>query len=161
MGGLFDISAIAGELLAIFYIVAFVACCVQITNGCYKAQQGATHVGYEGIIRASITMASGLIVGSLATLFKLNDAIVQPNFSALPQELVDAMSYALGLLILITFIFGIVGIFSGIDRARSGDSEAGKQSILWGALAMSCTLILGGIIAIIGLPTSVALQPKF
>lgn len=67
------------------------------------------------------------------------------------SNLKEVFASILGVLFLVGFIWGILDIWAGVSKGRRGDSEAGKEAIVWGCIRLAAGLIMGGIATAIGM----------
>jgi hypothetical protein len=79
----------------------------------------------------------------------------------IPPALKTAFQGVLGLMCMIGFVWGVLLIWGGVEKARkAGDFGEGKLGILCGAILAGSTAIMGALYFIFGLGEGV-LQPLF
>ena len=78
---------------------------------------------------------------------------------AIPSSLTTSFQYALGVIFLIGFIWGVVKIWGGADRMSKGDVD-GKMGVVSGVIIAGAAAIMGALFAIFGL-SGAALTPTF
>lgn len=77
----------------------------------------------------------------------------------LPSGLKSSLQYALGLVFLIGFFWGVIKIWSGADRMSKGDAD-GKMGIVSGIIIAASAAIMSALFAIFGMGDG-ALTPQF
>jgi hypothetical protein len=76
-----------------------------------------------------------------------------------PPSLIDSMQFALGVVFLFGFLWGVIKIWSGADRLSKGDAD-GKMGIVSGIIIAGAAAIMGALFAIFGMSDGV-LTPQF
>ncbi len=71
-------------------------------------------------------------------------------------DLMGGMSSALGIVMLIGFLFGIVCVISGGFAIRRGDTDSGKLSIIGGLIIAGAPVIVKALFVAFGLGSSTA-----
>ncbi len=77
-----------------------------------------------------------------------------PTLLAQAGSLTDGASKALGIVMLIGFIFGTIAVVGGGFAIRRGDADAGKLSIVGGLIIAGAPLIVKALFAAFGLDGS-------
>ena len=89
----------------------------------------------------------------------MNTTLAIPSsrtFGILAQQtnLQDGASQALGIVMLIGFIFGIIAVIGGGFAIRRGDADAGKLSIVGGLIIAGAPVIVKALFAAFGLDST-------
>ena len=77
----------------------------------------------------------------------------------IPPTLKTSLQYALGIMFLIGFPWGVINIWGGAQRLKNGDAE-GKMSIVAGIIIAGAGAIMGALFVIFGMTDGV-LTPLF
>lgn len=77
----------------------------------------------------------------------------------IPSTLTQSFQYALGVIFLIGFIWGVVKIWAGADRMSKGDID-GKMGVVSGVIIAGAAAIMGALFYIFGISGG-ALTPQF
>jgi fumarate reductase subunit D len=78
---------------------------------------------------------------------------------AIPSSLITSFQYALGVIFLIGFIWGVVKIWGGADRMSKGDAD-GKMGVVSGVIIAGAAAIMAALYYIFGISGG-ALTPQF
>lgn len=78
---------------------------------------------------------------------------------AIPSSLITSFQYALGVIFLIGFIWGVVKIWGGADRMSKGDTD-GKLGVVSGVIIAGAAAIMAALYYIFGISGG-ALTPQF
>ena len=82
-----------------------------------------------------------------------------PLAQAIPASLKTSVQFALGVVFLFGFIWGVVKIWTGADRLSKGDAD-GKMGIVAGIIIAGAAAIMGALFTIFGMGDGV-LTPSF
>ena len=85
--------------------------------------------------------------------------ITLPLAQAIPASLKTSVQFALGVVFLFGFIWGVVKIWTGADRLSKGDAD-GKMGIVAGIIIAGAAAIMGALFSIFGMGDGV-LTPSF
>ncbi|MEO6994876.1 MAG: hypothetical protein ABI273_14810 [Lacunisphaera sp.] len=77
----------------------------------------------------------------------------------IPPSLKNSIQFALGIVFLFGFIWGVVKIWTGADRLSKGDAD-GKMGIVAGIIIAGAAAIMGALFTIFGMGDGV-LTPTF
>jgi fumarate reductase subunit D len=77
----------------------------------------------------------------------------------IPASLKNSVQFALGVVFLFGFIWGVVKIWTGADRMSKGDAD-GKMGIVAGIIIAGAAAIMGALFTIFGMGDGV-LTPSF
>lgn len=88
-----------------------------------------------------------------------SQTIALPIAQAIPASLKTAIQFALGVVFLFGFIWGVVKIWTGADRLSKGDAD-GKMGIVAGIIIAGAAAIMGALFTIFGMGGGV-LTPTF
>ena len=81
------------------------------------------------------------------------------TLAQVPPSLKNSIQFALGVVFLFGFIWGVVKIWTGADRLSKGDAD-GKMGIVAGIIIAGAAAIMGALFTIFGMSDGV-LTPTF
>ena len=102
----------------------------------------------------SLALVSALASPAHASAFALTLPLAQ-----IPTSLKTSVEFALGVVFLFGFIWGVVKIWTGADRMSKGDAD-GKMGIVSGIIIAGAAAIMGAFFTIFGMGGGV-LTPQF
>jgi len=79
---------------------------------------------------------------------------VTPYLAQAAGGLAEGASKAMGIVMLIAFIFGVIAVVGGGFAIRRGDTDAGKLSIIGGLIIAAAPVIVKALFAAFGLEGS-------
>ncbi len=85
--------------------------------------------------------------------------VALPLAQAIPASLKTSVQFALGVVFLFGFIWGVIKIWTGADRMSKGDAD-GKMGIVAGIIIAGAAAIMGALFTIFGMSDGV-LTPSF
>ena len=108
------------------------------------------------LIRAGRAGLSGVLLSVVPVQAQL---IALPIAQAIPASLKTSVQFALGVVFLFGFIWGVIKIWTGADRLSKGDAD-GKMGIVAGIIIAGAAAIMGALFTIFGMGDGV-LTPTF
>ena len=102
---------------------------------------------------------NGLSCFLLGAVSAQAQTIALPIAQAIPASLKTSVQFALGVVFLFGFIWGVVKIWTGADRLSKGDAD-GKMGIVAGIIIAGAAAIMGALFTIFGMGDGV-LTPSF
>ena len=108
------------------------------------------------LIRAGRAGLSGVLLSVVPAQAQL---IALPIAQAIPASLKTSVQFALGVVFLFGFIWGVIKIWTGADRLSKGDAD-GKMGIVAGIIIAGAAAIMGALFTIFGMGDGV-LTPTF
>lgn len=101
----------------------------------------------------------GLSSIALGAVSAQAQTIALPFAQAIPASLKTSVQFALGVVFLFGFIWGVIKIWTGADRMSKGDAD-GKMGIVAGIIIAGAAAIMGALFTIFGMSDGV-LTPSF
>jgi fumarate reductase subunit D len=89
--------------------------------------------------------------------FKIHSSLLP--IAQVPASLKTSIQFALGVVFLFGFIWGVIKIWGGADRMSKGDAD-GKMGIVSGIIIAGAAAIMGALFTIFGMSDGV-LTPQF
>ena len=108
------------------------------------------------LIRGGRSGLSGVLLSAVSVHAR---TIALPIAQAIPASLKTSVKYALGVVFLFGFIWGVIKIWTGADRLSKGDAD-GKMGIVAGIIIAGAAAIMGALFTIFGMGDGV-LTPAF
>lgn len=109
--------------------------------------------------RRARTGLYSLVFGAVSTVSAHAQIIALPLAQGIPASLKTAVQFALGVVFLFGFIWGVVKIWTGADRLSKGDAD-GKMGIVAGIIIAGAAAIMGALFTIFGMSDG-SLTPTF
>ena len=107
-------------------------------------------------IRRGRAGLSGILLSTVSVHAQI---IALPIAQAIPASLKTSVQFALGVVFLFGFIWGVIKIWTGADRLSKGDAD-GKMGIVAGIIIAGAAAIMGALFTIFGMGDGV-LTPTF
>ena len=107
-------------------------------------------------IRRGRAGLSGILLSAVSVHAQI---IALPIAQAIPASLKTSVQFALGVVFLFGFIWGVIKIWTGADRLSKGDAD-GKMGIVAGIIIAGAAAIMGALFTIFGMGDGV-LTPTF
>ena len=108
------------------------------------------------LIRAGRSGLSGVLLSVVPVQAQL---IALQIAQAIPASLKTSVQFALGVVFLFGFIWGVIKIWTGADHLSKGDAD-GKMGIVAGIIIAGAAAIMGALFTIFGMGDGV-LTPTF
>ena len=102
---------------------------------------------------------TGLWLVSIGVSAEASPQAVSLPLAQVPASLKTSIQFALGVVFLFGFIWGVVKIWTGADRLSKGDAD-GKMGIVAGIIIAGAAAIMGALFTIFGMGDGV-LTPQF
>jgi hypothetical protein len=106
------------------------------------------------MISSQPDMAKDSKTGSMKNVFQISLAGFNPILAQTSGSLSSGASSALGIVMLIGFLFGTLCVIGGGFAIRRGDTDAGKLSIIGGLIIAGAPVIVKALFTAFGIGSS-------